>query len=274
MIEDIKTRQCPECKEQIIYKSKYECARAIQKNSVCSQCRYKKTAIRNKQNAILSEKDKIEILELIKQDFSYKEIKEKFNTTSATVCRIARANGIIFKSSPQKIIMIDENHAKCSKCKKIFEIEKFKINRNGLSISYCRDCYNKQSNAAINKNINRFFKIKTKGLKQRCIKNSIPFDLDTKFLLNLFENQNKKCFYTDELMSIELGKGKQRNQLSVDRIIPEKGYVKGNVVFCLFIVNNSKTDLTLEELEKWIPQWYNRIQEFLKGQNNVNGNSG
>ena len=72
--------------------------------------------------------------------------------------------------------------------------------------------------------------------------------------------QEHRCFYTNEIMETKLGDGIKRNQLSVDRIIPENGYTKENIVFCLYIVNNAKTDLTIDELRKWIPDWYNKIQ--------------
>ena len=40
--------------------------------------------------------------------------------------------------------------------------------------------------------------------------------------------------------------------MTVDRIIPSVGYVKGNVVLCCNIVNKIKTNLSLEQLFGWI----------------------
>ena len=37
---------------------------------------------------------------------------------------------------------------------------------------------------------------------------------------------------------------------SLDRIVPEKGYVKGNLVFVCNIVNRVKSDSSMEILEK------------------------
>ena len=45
--------------------------------------------------------------------------------------------------------------------------------------------------------------------------------------------------------------GKSKNLLpSLDRIIPKKGYVYGNLVIVSDIVNRLKSDATLEDMEK------------------------
>lgn len=48
--------------------------------------------------------------------------------------------------------------------------------------------------------------------------------------------------------------------LFIKRFPKEDGnYVSGNVVFCINKVNTCKNDLSLEEIEKWMPSWYERI---------------
>jgi hypothetical protein len=39
-----------------------------------------------------------------------------------------------------------------------------------------------------------------------------------------------------------------KNAFSVDRIDSNKGYIRGNIVLCTFIVNKMKQDLSLNEL--------------------------
>jgi hypothetical protein len=51
----------------------------------------------------------------------------------------------------------------------------------------------------------------------------------------------------------------------VDKIIPQKGYVKNNFVFAINKINTCKNDLSLEEIEKWMPDWYDRIIKFTQG---------
>ena len=61
-------------------------------------------------------------------------------------------------------------------------------------------------------------------------------------------------------LKLEETRGKKRtdNTWSIDRIIPEKGYVKGNVVIVSWRANRLKNNATLEELEK--------IYKFYKGE--------
>jgi hypothetical protein len=61
------------------------------------------------------------------------------------------------------------------------------------------------------------------------------------------------------------GNGRLHSALSLDKIIPEKGYIPGNCVFCCDIVNMVKRDLTLEQLEMLNPQeWVLRARTFLE----------
>lgn len=68
----------------------------------------------------------------------------------------------------------------------------------------------------------------------------IPFDLSIQSVINL--KKAKKCFYT--------GKALTPDNLSVDRIDNDKGYVKGNVVACDHAFNLKKGRLTLQEIKQ------------------------
>lgn len=85
-------------------------------------------------------------------------------------------------------------------------------------------------------------------IKSRCKKRNIPFDLsleDLEFpthcpILGI------KLIYNSE------GQGYKPNIASVDRIIPELGYIKGNVKIISWKANVVKNDSTIEELQKVI----------------------
>jgi len=66
--------------------------------------------------------------------------------------------------------------------------------------------------------------------RRRAKKLKIDFDLDAKFLWDLFEKQNRKCALSGE--SIEFSKTnrfKTRATASLDRIDSNKGYIRENV---------------------------------------------
>ncbi len=52
------------------------------------------------------------------------------------------------------------------------------------------------------------------------------------------------------------------NSLSVDRIIFDDNYREGNIVLAINKVNVVKSDMTLTEMKKWTPQWFDKINQF------------
>jgi hypothetical protein len=51
------------------------------------------------------------------------------------------------------------------------------------------------------------------------------------------------------ILGIKLNTGKHEHKMSLDKIIPELGYVDGNIVFMSLRANRLKNDATLEELQ-------------------------
>jgi hypothetical protein len=102
---------------------------------------------------------------------------------------------------------------------------------------------------------------KISTIKDRAKSSGLPFDLDILYLKELLRRQQNKCFYSDEEIKF-YGYGMTPNRMvapSIDRVIPELGYVKGNVVWCIYRVNVIKNNMTLNEMMDWSPNWYDRI---------------
>jgi hypothetical protein len=79
------------------------------------------------------------------------------------------------------------------------------------------------------------------GCKSRSKKNGIPFDLDVQYVQELL-NESDTC----PLLGVKYDEG--RYMPSLDKIIPELGYVKGNVWVVSYRANAIKNDATFEEL--------------------------
>lgn len=79
-------------------------------------------------------------------------------------------------------------------------------------------------------------------LKQQAVKKNVPFDLEP-----LDIPQPTKCSYLGIDLNYQL-ESIQKNSPSVDRIIPEKGYVKGNIEVISNLANMMKSYSTKEEL--------------------------
>lgn len=72
---------------------------------------------------------------------------------------------------------------------------------------------------------------------------NLKFDLDLKYLKDLWDGQNGKCFYTGIEMFLAKTidyKEFKPNSASLDRIDSSKGYVKGNVKFVCLSINYAK----------------------------------
>jgi hypothetical protein len=88
--------------------------------------------------------------------------------------------------------------------------------------------------------------------KIRAKNKNIPFEIDSSYLKEIFPKDNM-C----PVLKVKFEFGyKSQTKInksfapSLDRIIPSKGYVKGNCLIVSDIVNRIKQDATLEELEK------------------------
>lgn len=83
--------------------------------------------------------------------------------------------------------------------------------------------------------------------KQECIN----FNLTSDHLIDMWKNQNECCYYTGEQMDLLAyntdRKSPHYDFPSVDKLNPLLGYVVGNVVWCKWVVNRMKSDLTLDE---------------------------
>lgn len=131
---------------------------------------------------------------------------------------------------------------------------------NGKTISkpsFCKECQ-REKTAKRFADLATYLRKRTNDLSARVRKLEIPFALTFEEVLGLYKKQDGKCFYTDEPMGL-FGEKSLRRSLSFDRVVPESGYVFGNVVLCTYKANAVKQNLTLDELKAWLPGWYGRL---------------
>lgn len=87
--------------------------------------------------------------------------------------------------------------------------------------------------------------------KLRAEKKGLNFNLTPQFLKDLWESQEGLCKITHRPMTHQKGIGRHNNNVSLDRMIPEDGYVETNVRLVCDAVNMMRNNKTDEELEKW-----------------------
>jgi hypothetical protein len=113
---------------------------------------------------------------------------------------------------------------------------------------------NKQSRIANQKDKHQSSPWKTmyQTAKRKAMEQSLNFNITPEYLESLYPKDNK-CPITR--LNFEFGytnkeKINKNNSPSLDRIIPSKGYVIGNVMIISDLMNRMKQDSTYEDIEK------------------------
>lgn len=208
------------------------------------------------------------ILECYKQGKKNRAIARELSIHHNTVRYWLVKNNLKANYFGQPIEMVGDDLAKCTKCKDIKSIIDFQFGRKGQQyeyrFSFCNECRKKQSYLNLNNDVDKFLADRYNRLKLRAKKNNIDCTITKQEFIEQYKKQNGLCFYTDVKLICEVGSELHRDSLSIDKIIPEKGYIFGNIVFTTHRINTCKCDLSLDEIKQWMPGWYQRINNFMK----------
>ena len=150
----------------------------------------------------------------------------------------------------------------CSFCKKKLSIEKFRtVSRKNWRGQYpqCKICESSLMKVKYKKNpIPQMLS----NAKIRAKQKGVDFNLTSQYLKKIFPKDNK-CPITGlnfEFGYINKEKINKNNSPSLDRIIPNKGYIIGNVMIISDLMNRMKQDSTYEDIEKL----YNFYKKIIK----------
>lgn len=148
---------------------------------------------------------------------------------------------------------------KCTKCNQELPVSEFgrkksNVARGGYQY-HCKSCRNKDQQEMYRKDISKSAEILKRsrennkivhwfnGKRQNARKDGIDFDIDLEDV-----PIPEKCPLIG--IKLEFGKGKPwAHSPTIDRIDPEKGYIKGNVWVVSHKANTMKSNATLDEVE-------------------------
>lgn len=143
---------------------------------------------------------------------------------------------------------------KCSKCLEEKSLQKFYYHRTRKHyMSSCKECNSKscvayQSKKRNGADLGFIFMMRATEIRRRCKSKNIPFDSNLKEVLkDQWEKQNGICFYSGRELNVSNDYHDNPFSVTVDRVKPELGYVKDNIVFCCSIYNRMKQNLSCEE---------------------------
>lgn len=125
----------------------------------------------------------------------------------------------------------------CGETKPVTEFGRAHITPDGLS-HLCKCCALKRSREYANNNRERIMWLVAKS---RAKKQRVPFEIELSDIVI-----PERC----PVLGFEWGSDRKIDLPSLDKIIPEKGYVKGNIVVVSMRANRLKNDATPEELRR------------------------
>jgi hypothetical protein len=215
------------------------------------------------------------IIDLNAQGFSNKEITDMLVLKKHTVKNVIQKLGL--KSNVEgSYFPISETHGRCWSCKLEIQKSNFEVfiinNKNNEKIEWidgrCKNCrYKKREGrrqSRLRSDIKYYLSQKFLYCKSRAKRERLNFDLSKEYLIEQYNNQNGLCFYSDRKMINSTAINKCNETISIDKIVPSLGYIKGNIVFCCYKINLIKNNCSLNDIKEWMPGWYSRIENFLK----------
>lgn len=258
---NIKTRNSYEDWKQEEYDILKElCTRKATRNEILSKLPNRtKDSIRMKlaelgfikQKRIWNDNNIQQLKELRNKNIEYQKISEILGLSLSAVSHKCQELGIQHEhakrlENQQKLRQ--EGKKICFSCKQTKLLQEFSTNRSGKKMYHrpaCKECEieytlicNKKQSLSIR--INR----KLRSAKKEITKRNLPFEIDEKFVMELLEKQNWKCYYSGIQMNYEHG-----NPLSftLDRKDSNLGYTKENVVAACHFVNKAKMELSVNK---------------------------
>lgn len=141
----------------------------------------------------------------------------------------------------------DNRDYRCKSCKKAQYLKRKEANRG-------------------KKDLDRILLERWYSAKERALKQNTDFNITIDYLKYLWNKQDGKCALSGIDMTYIFNSGRISTNISIDRIIPSKGYTMGNIQLVCMACNQIKSDLTEEEMYNFCK----KIVEIYENKNNKN----
>lgn len=149
----------------------------------------------------------------------------------------------------------------CSKCGDEKDIKEFYYHRQRKrymsSCKFCNNSHSRKQNKKTKENDILIYQLRQRAseLVRRSKNKNIPYEKKMfHSLKEIFNHQKGLCYYTEFKLEYVGYKDNNPYCFVIDKINPELGYVKDNMVFCCNAVNKIKSSFTITELRWWVNQ--------------------
>lgn len=137
-------------------------------------------------------------------------------------------------------------------CRYCGETDKSKF---GSQHTICKKCYN-----SIDRNRKSYAERLFKSSRSNARLHKWEHNLTPEYIQQLLDKQDYKCAYSKT--SFYNDKKDKLTYPTIDRIDSSKGYIKGNVCVCTWLVNTMKSNLTTEQFKDIITKIYENKDNF------------
>lgn len=147
---------------------------------------------------------------------------------------------------------------KCRACEKELDVSLFPVrkDRSGRLRPYCQECSNSIERARyLAYKRSNPFRLKAVRMKLKAKRDGVPFDLTPEYLESIWTGV---CPVSGLEISLTTDKRDEKTA-ELDRFIPDKGYVQGNVNFLSRRINRIKSDITAEEAKN-LASWMEKVK--------------
>jgi|GEM_PF-887726 len=131
--------------------------------------------------------------------------------------------------------------------------------------TYCKECRLEYDKRRLGKSPSHRLMSLLGASRTRARNAGMDFDLTKEFLVRLWYRQKGLCHYTSRKMTFD---GRRKPEaVSIDRVDSRKGYTKDNVVLCCRVVNEMKSNMSVDDLLEMcstILEVHNQRQEVRK----------
>lgn len=147
----------------------------------------------------------------------------------------------------------------CKKCGIEKPYSDFPEYQKGKTKNTCRWCSDTASRKRTGATYHGYLTVLCSKARSARKGTDVIFEIDSEHLIELWENQNGRCAISNVHMTHHSdGRGRKDFNASIDRIVPELGYVHGNVQLVCDRVNTMRHTLSMD-LFYW---WVKAIHEF------------
>ena len=153
-----------------------------------------------------------------------------------------------------------EESKTCTKCGETKPFSEFHVKRSNLADGHRHHCKKCQTVIDVERRCKRPFETPIHNSRRRAKKAGVPFDLTEEYLESIWTGVCPVFGTRFDLPGIA---SRSPQTPSLDKIVPHKGYIQGNVIWISDLANRIKQEATSSQIQD-VATWLRQTEEEIK----------